>query len=158
MVTTSVDAPLHMGGHAIKDARIEGGSATGLAQVAAQVLRLDHAPGTKSNPPEGFERMHFTIADLSSDAEWVKLAAAQSASGDAAALQKVAENLRRELAACQPLLGNALQPVCRGLRASHLLVCLATLAELRLPAVGGALLDHYTRHAGEGADVAVPFS
>ena len=56
MVTTSVDAPLHMGGHAIKDARIEGGSATGLAQVAAQVLRLDHAPGTKSNPPEGFER------------------------------------------------------------------------------------------------------
>ena len=30
MVTTSVDAPLHMGGHAIKDARIEGGSATGL--------------------------------------------------------------------------------------------------------------------------------
>ena len=56
MVTTSVDAPLHMGGHAIKDARIEGGSATGLSQVAAQVLRLDHAPGTKSNPPEGFER------------------------------------------------------------------------------------------------------
>ena len=56
MVTTSVDAPLHMGGHEIKDARIEGGSATGLAQVAAQVLRLDHAPGTKSNPPEGFER------------------------------------------------------------------------------------------------------
>ena len=50
MVTTSVDAPLHMGGHAIKDARIEGGSATGLAQVAAQVLRLDHAPGTRQSP------------------------------------------------------------------------------------------------------------
>ena len=52
MVTTSVDAPLHMGGHAIKDARIEGGSATGLAQVAAQVLRLAKAA------PEPF---HFRL-------------------------------------------------------------------------------------------------
>ena len=36
------------------------------------------------------------------------------------------------------------------------LFAVATFAELRLPAVGGALLDHYTKHAGEGTDVVVP--
>mmetsp|Transcript_15012 Transcript_15012/g.51970 ORF Transcript_15012/g.51970 Transcript_15012/m.51970 type:complete len:620 (-) Transcript_15012:43-1902(-) len=58
-VAGAVDGPLDLGGHAIRDARLEGGAAVGLSVVAARAFTLDAAPGAATRPPEGFERFAF---------------------------------------------------------------------------------------------------
>ena len=45
-----------MGGHAVKNARIEAGSATSLSLVSAAKFKVDADAGAPTQPPLGFER------------------------------------------------------------------------------------------------------
>ena len=55
-VVKAVDGPLDLGGHAIRGARVEGGSAVGLKTLEAESIVMKAPPGTPTNPPPGFQR------------------------------------------------------------------------------------------------------